>query len=238
MPAAHNAMSSAEAGFDWPNQDLDIGHQLQLGVRGMLLDTHAWNEGLWLCHGSCELGRTPLVAGLRPLWDFLVQHEREVVLLILQDGIGAEATESAFIDAGLAPMAYVHAGGDWPTLSQLIDANTRLVVTTEGTPGPPDWLHDFWALGFDTPYDFSDVSELSCALNRGEAGNDLFLLNHWITRVVPHPEDAEVVNTFEVLHARVMQCWEEQDHIPNLVAVDFAGRGDLFAVVDALNGLD
>lgn len=237
LPAAHNAMSNAESGFDWPNQGVDIGHQLTLGVRGMLLDTHRWRDGLWLCHGSCELGATPLNVGLRAVWDFLVQHPDEVVLFILQDDIGAEANEQAFTESGLVPFTYTHDGGEWPTLNQLIDDNTRLVVTTEGLSGPPDWLQDFWVLGFDTPYDFSDPSEFSCALNRGDADNDLFLLNHWITRVVPHPEDADVVNTFEVLHARAEQCAQEQDHIPNLVAVDFADRGDLFAVVDALNGV-
>lgn len=238
LPAAHNAMSSAEAGFDWPNQDLHIGHQLEAGVRGMLLDTFAWEDGLWLCHGSCELGATPLRTGLFQLQDFLVQHPHEVVVLVLQDGIGAESTAQAFEEAGLTELAYAYPGGPWPTLSELIDADTRLLVTTEGTPGPPDWLLDFWSIGWDTPYDFQDPEDFSCELNRGEPGEDrLFLLNHWLTRVVPHPEDADLVNAEAVLLERALACAEEQGHIPNLVALDFATRGDLLAVVDALNGL-
>jgi hypothetical protein len=42
---------------------------------------------------------------------------------------------------------------------------------------------------------------------------------------------------FDVLHARAAGCQTDTGQLPNFVAVDFYDHGDLFAVVDALNGL-
>lgn len=119
----------------------------------------------------------------------------------------------------------------------MADADTRLVVGSENQGPPPDWYHAAWDLWFDTPYDFSEVDEFSCALNRGSADNPLFLVNHWIGPLPTHDNAAEA-NAAEVLGARVQQCQAEMNHLPNLVAVDFYDEGDLFEVVDALNGVE
>src|SRR5689334_5430351 len=76
LPAAHNAMSAAEAGFQFPNQRIGIAKQLQLGIRGFLLDVYYGHvnaegkvvkddvktpeSGMYLCHVVCENGATPL----------------------------------------------------------------------------------------------------------------------------------------------------------------------------------
>ena len=46
---------------------------------------------------------------------------------------------------------------------------------------------------------------------------------------------ARRVNTRRVLDARIRQCATTRGREPTLVAVDFAERGDLLPVVDALN---
>ena len=74
----------------------------------------------------------------------------------------------------------------------------------------------------------------SCRPHRGQDGAPLFLLNHWVTP--PSPELAAEANAEDVLLARAGRCSEERGQPVNLVAVDFAGSGDLFATVDALNG--
>jgi hypothetical protein len=40
FPATHNAMSAPRAGFLIPNQDVGLRGQLEMGIRGLLLDTH------------------------------------------------------------------------------------------------------------------------------------------------------------------------------------------------------
>ena len=48
--------------------------------------------------------------------------------------------------------------------------------------------------------------------------------------------DADKVNAYEPLLARARACERIRNHIPNLLAVNFYKRGDLFRVVDTLNG--
>ena len=45
------------------------------------------------------------------------------------------------------------------------------------------------------------------------------------------------VNEYNFLLERALTCEEERGHIPNFSAVDFYAIGDLFRVVDTLNGL-
>ena len=78
----------------------------------------------------------------------------------------------------------------------------------------------------------------SCKPNRGPAAAPVFLLNHWIsTDPVPRPSDAKKVNAYDPLLQRARECQRLRDHVPNLVAVNFYRQGDLFRVVDTLNGV-
>lgn len=43
--ATHNSMSSADAGWLFPDQDGGIRQQLEAGIRGLLIDTHYWDTG-------------------------------------------------------------------------------------------------------------------------------------------------------------------------------------------------
>jgi hypothetical protein len=62
-------------------------------------------------------------------------------------------------------------------------------------------------------------------------------MNNWIESSIPNPSDAEKVNSYRFLLARGQRCDEARGKTPNLVAVDFSERGDLFGVVKTLNGL-
>ena len=66
----------------------------------------------------------------------------------------------------------------------------------------------------------------------------LFLLNHWVsTDPLPRPGDGARVNAYGPLLRRAQECARIRGHVPNLVAVNFYRRGDLFRVVDTLNGV-
>lgn len=53
---------------------------------------------------------------------------------------------------------------------------------------------------------------------------------------MPLPSNAVKVNAYATLLARARACQRIRHHLPDLVAVDFYKRGDLFRVVDTLNG--
>jgi len=64
-------MSNADDGWVNPNQYHGISQQLADGVRGLMLDTHYFEEQAYLCHALCQLGAQPLVDGLAEIRDFL-----------------------------------------------------------------------------------------------------------------------------------------------------------------------
>jgi hypothetical protein len=237
--ATHNAMSNADQGWVPPNQEHPILRQLDDGVRALLIDTHLWKGEPYLCHSICELGNQRLDAAMAELAGWIEANPREVVTLLIQDGISADLTAAVFEEVGLTARVYAHPEGTaWPTLQEMIDADTRLVVTAESGGPPPAWYHHLWDLASDTPYSFDSAEAFSCEEYRGSADNDLFLLNHWLSTPLSLPENAAQVNTFEVLHGRATLCAAERGRLPNFVAVDFYATGDLFEVVRALNGLD
>jgi hypothetical protein len=103
-----------------------------------------------------------------------------------------------------------------------------------GTTYP--WLLQGFHWVQDTPFLFRGPSQFSCRANRGGPDASLFLLNHWITDKQCEVSNATRVNARGVLLPRAEQCREERGMPPNFVAVDFYDRGDLFGVVDTLNG--
>lgn len=191
-----------------------------------------------MCHVMCEVGATRLVDALTEVREFLESHPDEVVVLFLEDGTRPDDTVDAFREAGLDELTFVKRPSEpWPTLAEMIDANRPLVVMTEsGAAGPP-WLHSAWELMQETPYAFRTPADFSCAESRGRPDSPLFLLNHWIHKVTPSPADADSVNAYDVLLRRALECQMERGRVPNFVAVNFYDRGNVLAVVDALNGI-
>lgn len=235
---AHNAMSNADDGWLLPNQVHGMADQLAQGVRVFLLDTHEDRGSTWLCHEYCELGKIPLVDALGIFRDFLDANPHEVIAFVVQDGISNEATEAAFVESALVRFVYTHeAGRPWPTLREMIAADTRLLVMAESSGPPPAWYHDAYELSWDTPYSFASEADFSCRPNRGRTENDLFQVNHWLSTPFSAPENGERVNRYDVLWPRVARCRDEAGRIPNFVVVDFVSIGDLVAVVDRLNGV-
>ncbi len=195
---------------------------------------------LYLCHGFCEVGATPLREALDDIRRFLATNPGEVLIVFIQDEAPAEDIAAAFADAGLERYAYAHPGraAPWPTLGELVQRNERLIVMTEHADrAPVPWLHRGFELTQETPFAFHSVDDLSCAPNRGPADAPLFLVNHWIEDISPTPEDAELLNARDVLLPRLRDCEAERRQTPNLVAVNFYRSGDLLAVIDEINGV-
>jgi hypothetical protein len=218
-----------------------------LRTRARLGFTGEGTRGMYLCHTFCELGGTTLESVLRDIHDFLVANPNEVLVVINQDYVTPEDFVGAVDDAGLAGMAYRGpVSGPWPPLRQMIDSDQRVVFLAEnhaGTAAP--WYHlAYQAITEETPYTFTTTAQLtdparlaaSCEPNRGPKRAPLFLVNHWIsTDPVPKPSDAVTVNAYDPLLRRMQTCQKQRSHLPNLVAVNFYKRGDVFRVVDTLN---
>ena len=191
----------------------------------------------YLCHSFCELGATKFSDSLATVRGFLHDHPNDVVTLILEDYADASDIAAAFRDAGLEGSLVHHEPGEpWPTLHQMKQRGTRLVVFAQNQGGDAPGLLDAFKEMGETPYSSHSAADFSCRPNRGLAESPpLFLLNHWVDD--PNLRAAAaMVNEFDVLGARAHRCEQERRHIPNFVAVNFAEDGDLLRVVDDLNG--
>ena len=233
----HNSMANFDADWLAANQQHGITRQLQDGIRALMLDTVEWNGEPYLCHGYCDLGAQRLDEGLAEIEDFLAANPREVVIIVFQDGLTRDVMTSSLEESGLGQRAWTWEGS-LPTLGELIDQDTRLIVSSEHHEPPPGWYHHAWDLIQDTPYSFESEEDMDCALFRGTVDGPLFLMNHWVGTPLPTESGAAVVNSIDVLGPRAAQCERERDRRINIIAVDFYNRGDLFEVVSQLNGTD
>lgn len=237
LPGTHNSMSNADAGWLIPNQQHGLTRQLEDGVRALMLDTHYWQGEPFLCHADCALGSQPLAEGLGELLAFLDDHPREVVVVIFEDYISPEDTVAVVESIGLDRHVLTPPEGAWPTLQELIEADTRLLLTAQGGGGARDRYVGAWDWFFDTPYSFESGDDFSCALNRGSPDNPLFLVNHWVSDPLSTQDNAVTANAAEVLEPRARECAEQWGRPASYLAVDHYAVGDLFAVVNRLNGV-
>jgi hypothetical protein len=194
----------------------------------------------YLCHGLCELGSTAWEPAMEEVRAWLDAHPRNVVTFFIQDEVSPADTAAVFDEAGLLPYVHTQTPGEpWPTLGQMIDSGRRVVVLMEHRGGGSSypWLLQGFDWVQDTPYDFASVSEFNCTRLRGAATSPLLLVNHWLNHFRSRVSDAAAVNAYDVLWRRVAECQRKRKMLPNFVAVNFYDRGDLFAVVDRLNGL-
>ena len=239
FPGTHNSVAATESGFASlnANQTHPITTQLEDGIRVLLLDVTYDGDETALCHGPCSLGSRPHIEVLLELRGFMDANPDAVLTIIYQDSVEPADVEADFVEAGLVDFTYTHQGGAWPTLGEMVTSGERLVVTAENEGPPPAWYQHVWDLTFDTPFTFTDPSEFSCALNRGQAENPLFLINHWLNTDANLPDRAAapLANSADVLTQRVEDCREATGRLPTFLAVDFYEEGDLFEVVQALN---
>ncbi|NVB77649.1 MAG: hypothetical protein HOV81_04580 [Kofleriaceae bacterium] len=237
-PTTHNAMSNAEDGWQSPNQDFNIAHQLADGVRGLMLDAHESGTDVLLCHAFCQLGSLPLADGLAIIRKFLHDHRGEVVTIIFESYVTPDEMATAFAKSGLDRYVHAHVAGEpWPTLRELIDADERVVVFTDDGGGTFPWYMDVWANAYETHYQAETTADFSCAPNRGNPQNPLFIFNHFLTQTLAVPDQAPIVNANPFLLERARECMQADGSLPNFVTVDFYDQGDLFAAVRELNGL-
>jgi hypothetical protein len=232
---------------------LDVPAQLQAGVRGLMLDTHragdknqfdqiqapdADPDASFLCHALCSIGKQSLAEGLGEVREFLDDNPGEIITFILESYLSYELTAAAFDEAGLTPYTYAHTGNAWPTLGQMIDGGTRLVVLQDKEVDPTyPWLMNVWSHAFETHYSASAAQDFSCAMNRGTISNDLFILNHFLTAGFGSPELAEQVNHDPFLLERINECEAFHGAPANFFTVDFVDIGDAVSAVNTLNDL-
>ena len=141
--AAHD---SAFVGI-WPtqNQHKSVADQLRMGIRFLQSQTHIKNSQLQMCHTSClEEDAGSVIQFLTTVKTFLDTNPNEVITILLTNGDRANSSvfDTALQKADLKRYIFTPATGSdtlpisaWPTLGEMIAANTRLVFFL-GNPTP------------------------------------------------------------------------------------------------------
>ncbi|HEX4691764.1 MAG TPA: hypothetical protein VH276_13805 [Solirubrobacteraceae bacterium] len=268
LPAAHNAMSAQSLGWQIPNQSVAMPAQLRYGIRGLLFDTHygvpaadgtvttdddghvpGVTPGLYFCHELCEIGSTPLVAGLHQISRWLDAHPDNVFEIVNEDYVTPADFVKAMYASGLGARVYRGSTSHWPTLRWMIEHRQQVVVLAEHHAGRKPWYH----LAYDgilqeTPYSWEKPEQItrkanwraSCVPNRGATKGSLFLMNHWSPPIPPQQPDLAAsakVNKASVLVGRARACKRVRGRLPSIVAVDQVTAGGLLRAVRQLNGL-
>lgn len=193
-------------------------------------------RGIFLCHSLCELGFERFGATLGEIRGFLERNRAEVVVLMLESSVAPEEIVDAFEDAGLEGyLATLPRNRPMPTLRSLITSGRRLVVLDEGDGGGAPWFQPAFVLAQNTSIGRFTQDTGSCTAGRGTPSQPLLIMNHWVDTFPPSPRAAAKVNRASVVERRVRRCEQVLGRRPNVVALDFYDRGDLFAAVRDLN---
>lgn len=234
----HNSMSNRAEEWGFANQMYGISRQLQDGIRGINLDIYNEEGDVYLCHGYCNVGKEKLSSGLAKIKFFLDTNTDEVVTLIFESYVSSEDVKAVFDAAGMMPYLYSHSSGEqWPTLREMINTGKRLMVFTDRDGGDFGWYHAVWDYAWETKFSYKTTEDFECGPNRGNPANDLYIMNHFLTNPLASPYLAEVANANPLLLNRVNECVAEKKRTPTFILVDFYDTGDIFEVVDTMNGV-
>jgi len=255
------------------DQFYDSLTQLDAGVRLLTAQVHKITNSFgvteWeLCHTLCQLlDAGPLSNWLVSIKAWLDRNPEAVVTLLLVNSDNADAStlDGLFSTAGIKPYVYTppettRATTSWPTLSQLIANNTRLITfiasldPTSNTIAP--YLLDEFTFIFENNYDVVNPADFSCDVNRPPSliGNTagalssgyMPLMNHFLydnLSGIEFPSIEHVMNTNAPsgsvgnLGDAATNCTSIYGKAPTFIIVDFFNVGPALDTVDRLNGV-
>ena len=244
--------------------------QLSAGVRMLTGQVHKSNGGWHLCHTSCDL----LDAGL--LSDWLVEiktwmdsNPSDVVTILLVNAdnanpvdLATEFTKSGITDYSYTPPSTTTPQMTWPTLQDLISANTRLMTFVASLDAAQNdsanaYLMNEFTFIFETPFENTDSSDFTCTADRpsglrGQTAQAISsgrmpLQNHFLYDDqlfgIEAPDEANITNTNAPADRpgnvgdAAKDCQTEWGKAPVFILVDFFDQGPAIATVDELNGV-
>jgi hypothetical protein len=116
---------------------------------------------LYLCHVYCEYGATRFSTALTYIKQFLDQNPNEVIIFFIGDYVSTDDTAKAFQSVGLFDRLWEYdATQPAPTLGEMIDQRRNILMLSEFSGTPPAWNNPGYGLFQDTPYTFTEASQL------------------------------------------------------------------------------
>lgn len=236
----------------------------------MQFETHYPNStaGLSLCHTSCDLLDVgPLSTYLTTVRTWLETHPYEVIAIMMgnDDRVPPTTYVQPFQDSGLLPYLYEPSTpnatlAEWPTLSQMILTNKRVVVMLDYLANQAEvpWLLDEFNYQWQTPFSPTNRS-FPCTEQRPPNQPDdvsrdkMYMLNHNLNIevkllgteiLIPAYTLLDQVNAVSgnaSLGLNVQDCTAMWGRPPNWLLVDYYNfgnfNGSVFEVAAEANGV-
>lgn len=273
---AHDSPFVRDATTDFSvsgNQFYNSTVQLNAGVRLLSAQVHLSNGDLHLCHSSCDL----LDAGLLSSWlmdikMWMDKNPREVVTLLIvnSDDFTPQQLNQHFQASNITEYSYVPPNKSqppttWPTLNDLISANTRVLtfvasIAPETIPSNMTYLMDEFTFIFENKFENTDMSDFSCSPDRPTAvqnnsqaalaSNRMALMNHFLYKESelfgiqsPNVDNITITNspannqTGRLGRAMETCTSEYGGRAPTFILVDFFDEGPAIDAVDSANSV-
>ena len=252
------------------NQYFNTTMQLNAGVRLLQAQIQQANGSdgtsqLHLCHTTCSLYDAGTVQGwLEEVNAWMGANPNEVVTILLVNGVNADAATlgEIFTNSGITQYSYTptsQTAESWPTLGEMISANTRLVtfiaaIQSSSTAAP--FLLNEWDYVWENNYQVVSSSNFTCAPARpsavagsfstAQSSGRMFLMNHFLYQEQlfsiqsPDVENAGSTNSPDVnsvgaLGYSANDCTNQYGSKPNYILVDWFNVGPAIDTVDRLN---
>ncbi|KAK9384430.1 PLC-like phosphodiesterase [Lipomyces mesembrius] len=241
------------------NQEWSVTQQLNNGIRFLQGQTHRApiTGSLNFCHTSCFLENAGKVTHfLRKVKTWLDVNPNEVVTLLITNGDSVPIADfdSTFNRSGITHYAYIPpisplAINAWPTLQELINAGTRLIVFLDSGANVTEvpYILDEFEYYFETPYDQTDCTFSQCKIDRpsnASASGRMYLVNHTLNInllntgiLVPDRDAAATTNSLASIDAQAHLCSSLYSRKPNVMLLDFVDKGDVIGAQNVLNAL-
>ncbi|TWU79151.1 hypothetical protein ED733_008844 [Metarhizium rileyi] len=236
------------------NQYVSVTDQLNLGVRFLQAQTHNKLGTIEMCHTYCwELDSGTLKKYLQEIADWMKGNPNEVVTLLLTNGdaIPVQQFDAVFQSTGLSQSAFHPKGvlskDQWPTLQQLLDAKTRLVVFMDyhTDQSKVDYIISEFDYFWETPYGITDKNFPTCEVDRPSGGDPsklMGIMNHMLNFkigdiVFPDQVDTKTTNSVDSITKQVNLCESQGKPQPNVILLDYIDIGEAQQAQSKLNGL-
>jgi hypothetical protein len=254
FPVAHAAMANTASFWDFPAQRKPLRTQLDDSIRGLMLEVHLEDGELSLCFHDCAEGRGDLLSELRHVREFLDDNPREVVTLLVDNRAPAEEFAAVAAAAGLdAYLFSAEVTAGWPTLGELVEDGTRLVIFVQDAAGAPPGYRELRASIASTGDGFGQARDLDCEVAQGDEAASMLLVQHILVARDgasgaggeggagalgrPSAALAETVNRDPFMSERLALCAASFGRNPTFVAVDFYDESDIIGATQRLGGL-